>query len=79
MRSRNWSEAGTPQAYWRESLAPLGSRALVELGSEFGADYLITSADPPLALERVGPRGASYAIYRLPEIERVDRAAAPVP
>lgn len=73
------AEDGTPQAYWRESLAPLGSRALVELGHEFGADYLITSADPPLALERVGPRGASYAIYRLPEVERVDRAAAPVP
>jgi hypothetical protein len=73
------ADAGTPQAYWRESLAPRGSRALVELGREFGADYLITTADPPLALERVGPRGASYAIYRLPPNDRVDRSAAPAP
>jgi uncharacterized protein DUF6798 len=59
------AEAGTPNAHWRESLAELGSAQLRALGREFGADYAITAADPPLNLERVGPRNPSFAIYRL--------------
>jgi hypothetical protein len=56
--------AGSPTA-WRESLAELGSRRLRELGAEFGADYVITTAYPGLNLPRVGPINPSVAIYRL--------------
>ena len=31
------------------------SKRLRELGAEFGADYVITTAYPPLNLPRVGP------------------------
>jgi hypothetical protein len=60
------ADAGTREAHWRQSLAELGARELAALGRKFGADYVITVADPPLSLERVGPRNPSYAIYRLP-------------
>lgn len=50
---------------WRDSLTDLGAERLRKLGAEFGADYAITSAVPPLALERVGPINPSFAIYRL--------------
>jgi hypothetical protein len=56
--------AGSPTA-WHESLAELGSRRLRELGAEFGADYVITTAYPALNLPRVGPINPSVAIYRL--------------
>lgn len=52
---------------WRNSLSDLGARQLRELGREFGADYIITSAEPPVALPRVGPRTSTYAIYSLNE------------
>ena len=58
-------DPGTEDARWRESLAELGAERLRELGREFGADYVITSAEPAVALERVGPLNPSYAIYRL--------------
>jgi len=51
---------------WQDSLAELGSARLRQLGHEFGADYVITSAYPALHLPRVGPSNPSYAIYRLP-------------
>ena len=50
---------------WRASLAELGPLRLRTLATEFGADYVITTAFPPLPLTRVGPRNSSYAIYRL--------------
>jgi hypothetical protein len=50
---------------WQENLAALGSARLRELGAEFGADYAITAAYPPLNLPRVGPSNPSIAIYRL--------------
>jgi hypothetical protein len=50
---------------WLDSLTDLGAERLRELGAEFGADYAITSAVPPLALERVGPINTSFAVYRL--------------
>jgi hypothetical protein len=54
------------ESSWHDSLAELGSNRLIELGQEFGADYVITSAYPSVNLQRVGPPSASYAIYRLP-------------
>jgi hypothetical protein len=65
---RNRRVYGAPPAdgaAWRDSLAELGAERLRALGKEFGAKYAITSAYPPLALERVGPNGASFAVYRL--------------
>ncbi|MBI3840180.1 MAG: hypothetical protein HY288_19840 [Planctomycetia bacterium] len=50
-----------------KSLVEQGSQRLRELGAEFGADYVVTAADPPLTLERVGPINSSFAIYRLPD------------
>jgi hypothetical protein len=54
------------QRPWHDSLAELGAERLRELGAQFGADYVVTSASPPLDLERVGPRTRSWAIYKLP-------------
>lgn len=50
---------------WHASLADLGSARLKVLADRYGADYVITNAEPPVALPRVGPQSASYAIYRL--------------
>lgn len=65
---RNRQLYGTPAgtgAAWRDSLTELGAERLRALGEEFGADYAITSAVPPLALERVGPVNPSFTVYRL--------------
>src|SRR6185295_18167706 len=67
-RRRNELIHGVPDGgatAWRESLAELGSWRLRELGAEFGAQYVITSAYPVLNLPRVGPINPSVAIYRL--------------
>ena len=48
------------------SLAELGRIRLETLGRKYHADYVITSVEPPLALERVSPRNPSYVVYRLP-------------
>ncbi|HEY2895107.1 MAG TPA: DUF6798 domain-containing protein, partial [Pirellulales bacterium] len=61
-----YAASSADEASWRESLAELGSKRLIELGHEFGADYVVTSAYPKLNLERIGPLSASYALYRLP-------------
>ncbi len=50
---------------WSASLAELGPLRLRTLATEFGADYVITTAFPPLPLTRVGPRNSKYAIYQL--------------
>ncbi|MGD9721343.1 MAG: DUF6798 domain-containing protein [Pirellulales bacterium] len=57
--------AGTPQARWRRSLTELSAAQLRTLGRQFGADYVITEAEPPLALPQVGPTRGGYAIYQL--------------
>jgi hypothetical protein len=52
---------------WYRSLADERPERLQEMGEKYGADYLITDAQPPLvALELVSPPSASYAVYRLP-------------
>ncbi len=53
---------------WRASLAEVGSARLRALAERYGADYVITDAEPPLALPRVGPISASYAIYRVSDL-----------
>ncbi len=50
---------------WYRSLSDLGPARLRELGEKYGADYVITDAQPPLALELVSPPNPSYAVYRL--------------
>ena len=62
---------------WRDSLAAVGTKRVVEVGQKYGADYIITEAQPPLALEVVGPAGA-YAIYRIPRDRRPTRTQEPV-
>jgi len=50
---------------WYPSLVDLGAERLKRLGTEYGADYVITEAtDPPLKLEQVY-HNATYVIYRL--------------
>jgi hypothetical protein len=71
------ADAGTPAEHWRSSLAELDAAALVELGRHYGADYVITEAQPPLALERIGPAQSAYAIYRLAPDKPPVEAAAP--
>ncbi|HEX3725570.1 MAG TPA: DUF6798 domain-containing protein, partial [Pirellulales bacterium] len=72
------ADVGTSAVHWRHSLAELGATRLRELGREFDADYVITTAEPALALERVGPQNASYAIYRLSDgpAQPANRAAS---
>jgi hypothetical protein len=60
------SSAGPGPPAWQSSQAELGAARLTELGRKYGADYVITTPFPAVALERVGPRHLSYAIYRLP-------------
>ncbi len=62
---------------WRDSLAELGSERLRELGREFGAQFVITSAYPALNLERVGPLSPSFAIYRLDSVPNTQPAGKP--
>jgi hypothetical protein len=61
---RIYGRADTPSP-WYDSLAQLGAKRLRELGREFGADYVVTSAQPPVALPRVGPITRTWAIYAL--------------
>jgi hypothetical protein len=78
-RRRNDLIHGMPpgsSSTWRNSLAELGSARLRELGAEFGADYVITTAYPVLNLPRVGPINPSVAIYRLSD-EATERNNAP--
>jgi hypothetical protein len=55
------------QPPWHDALAEMDAGRLVELGHEFGADYIVTSARPPLALKRVGPLTRGWAVYELPK------------
>jgi hypothetical protein len=61
------------QLPWYDSPAELGAARLKELGREFGADYVLSRAEPPLPLPRVGPLRGGWAVYELP------RAAAAAP
>ncbi len=53
-------------ADWRGSLASLGRERLIALGEKYGADYVLTSAYPPVGLMRVSPANQFYAVYKLP-------------
>lgn len=53
-----------PENQWHASLTELGIERLRQLGAKYGADYLLTEADPPLALERLYTNRV-YAVYRL--------------
>jgi len=64
------TESNDPAEYWRPSLAELGATRLQELGKEYGADYAITFARPPLPLPVVYPvkglqYNRTYVIYKL--------------
>jgi hypothetical protein len=48
------------------SLAEMSPQRLEYWGAKYKADYVITTAQPPVALERIGPRDNAYAVYRLP-------------
>jgi Domain of unknown function (DUF6798) len=62
---------------WYDSPAELGAERLRRLGEEFGADYVVTSAQPPLPLARVGPLTAGWAIYKLPAPGRPGEVTKP--
>ena len=76
-RNQRIHGAETPagRSRWRTSLAEGGARRLQLLGRQYGADYAITLARPPLPLERVGPWGGTYAIYRLDGDQRGDESS----
>jgi hypothetical protein len=69
------------QPPWYDSLAEMDAGRLVELGREFGADYVVTTARPPLALKRVGPLTRDWAVYELPSNDASSEAKkeAPLP
>jgi hypothetical protein len=53
------------QPMWCDSLAQRGAAGLKALADEFGADYVVTTAHPRLALPRVGPITRTLAVYDL--------------
>ncbi len=66
MEDLYWRPAHADQpAKWRRNFFSDEAKLLEELGRRYGADYVITAADPPLPLEKVSPAGERYAVYRL--------------
>ena len=53
------------QPVWRDLPAQLPAERLRELGDLYGVDYVVTSANPPVALKRVGPITRTLAVYEL--------------
>jgi len=53
-----------PRNQWHASLTELGAERLRRLGARYGADYLLTEAEPRLPLE-VLYANRVYAVYRL--------------
>jgi hypothetical protein len=51
---------------WYRSLADEGAARLEDVGDKYGADYVLTDAQPELPLELVSPPNPAYAVYRLP-------------
>ncbi|HUY88999.1 MAG TPA: DUF6798 domain-containing protein, partial [Pirellulales bacterium] len=58
------SPAPEIQGMWLESLSERSPGELRRLGAKYGADYLLTEAEPPLALPRLYQNN-SYAAYDL--------------
>jgi hypothetical protein len=58
------SPAPDVQGKWVDSLSELDPEKLRRLGAKYGARYLLTEADPPLALPR-RYQNNSYAVYDL--------------
>lgn len=52
------------QGRWVKSLSLRSPARLRELGAKYGADYLLTEADPPLDMPRLYQNN-SYAVYKL--------------
>jgi hypothetical protein len=52
------------ERHYHQSLAELGDARLAKLGREYQAEFAVTTADPPLGLERLY-RNNTYAVYRL--------------
>ncbi len=52
------------EVYWRTSLSEAEPELLLQLGKKYSAGYLLTEAEPSVALPQVY-RNASYAIYEL--------------
>jgi len=71
---------GKPESdwLWYDSLAERGAESLQQIGAEYGADYIVTSPTPPVALERVGPHTGTVAVYRLPKDPPL-KSPAPLP
>ncbi|HEY2840466.1 MAG TPA: DUF6798 domain-containing protein [Pirellulales bacterium] len=56
---------GDPDHRWRKSLTELDPSRLTRLGETYGAQYLLTDADPALPFRCVY-RNKTYAVYQLP-------------
>lgn len=54
-----------PDQRWYESLATMETQRVASLAHRFGADYVLTAAQPPLALPR-RYQNNSYAVYEVP-------------
>ncbi len=58
------SPAPEVQGAWLESLSERSPVELQRLGDKYGADYLLTEAEPPLAMPRLYQNN-TYAVYDL--------------
>jgi len=55
-----------PDSGSSKSLSDMSVLRLEYWGAKYKADYVITTAQPPVALERVGPTDNAYAVFLLP-------------
>jgi len=62
---------------WHDALSEVGKQRVIALGRKYHADFVITYARPPLALELVNPANPSYAVYRLPPDPTRQRSPKP--
>ncbi|MBL8830703.1 MAG: hypothetical protein JNM18_27260 [Planctomycetaceae bacterium] len=61
------THSGDPEDDWYDSLAEAGETHAVRMSERYGASYILTAAEPPLAL--VCPyRNNSYAVYEVPRV-----------
>ena len=66
------THSNDPEDRWYDSLAEAGKEHALQGARRYGASYLLTAADPPLALP-VGYRNNSYVVYELPaDAKRAD-------
>jgi hypothetical protein len=61
------THSSDPEDDWYDSLAEAGEPHAVQMAQKYGASYILTAAEPPLAL--VSPyRNNSYAVYEVPAV-----------